>query len=752
MKAFFAKCVSNVLLAGGLLFVPALSWGQTEGDFQTNALTVTFASPVGWQRYDGTAWNDAGAAPNSTDGVIVIRGGQMAAVTEDVTLDQLVIENGGTFWLNTNGVTFTLNDGEGADLEIRAGGTFVHGGPGAGVSAPGGDGEIVVRMEGRIRVDNNGGGQSDYYANNELIAFAARMIWESGAIFEWNIGLGFQTAGITYFPNVDANTVPVFRVSRNTSVGAGSNVTINGVFEASDNVAVIWQNAGRKVFRNGIRGGGTVTQATGSGQFLINGTAELGGGALELDGNGLQIAPGSVTRMISSKVVNARGTAGMSVPGTLDASIFTLSGTARYAMGVSSTLITANALGVDGSIGFIDYSLGSTKFIFNGRDPQITGEKMPTAVDALTVNNDRGVTLSRSTSVKGNLLFTAGKLYTGTNTVTLAAEATVSGEESDRYLVGQLQVTRRVNNDSGFGGIGVNIELDGNDPTDITVLRTSGLAGRRFSERKENIDRTWRITPGVQSATNRPITFSWLAADDNPDKVDLTSAQLWGLDGTGSWVPIGSPENVKDTRSITLSTDQLAGFTDFTVFSTFESLPVTLLAFNGRRQGNAVVLNWETASELDNAGFEVQRSADLKQFVRIGYVPATQRPQSVNRYGFTDENCVQDRYYRLKQLDHDGQYHLSKPIFVRGEESVTQEGLLLYPNPTNGDVHLALPDVGEARLTLSANGVVLADFLAFSPEEAQEQLSRKLNRLAAGLYLLRTRQGGQLYHNKLVKQ
>ncbi|MBC7920381.1 MAG: hypothetical protein H7Z75_04755 [Ferruginibacter sp.] len=126
MKDFSAKHAPGALLLSCLLLVPALSWGQADGDYQTNAPVVNFTLPAGWQRYNGAAWADADAAPSSANGVITIRNGHSAEVTANVTLDQTVITNGGTLWLNTNGATLTLNDGQGDDLEIGAGGTLLH--------------------------------------------------------------------------------------------------------------------------------------------------------------------------------------------------------------------------------------------------------------------------------------------------------------------------------------------------------------------------------------------------------------------------------------------------------------------------------------------------------------------------------------------------------------------------------------------------------------------------------------------------
>jgi surface protein len=100
--AFFSfLCSSNI-------------YAQSTGDYRSNG-AVNFASATGWQRYDGSAWVAAPSAPTSADGIITIRN-HIATVSGNVMLDQVIVE--GTLIVN-DGVTLTLNDGTGTDLQVN---------------------------------------------------------------------------------------------------------------------------------------------------------------------------------------------------------------------------------------------------------------------------------------------------------------------------------------------------------------------------------------------------------------------------------------------------------------------------------------------------------------------------------------------------------------------------------------------------------------------------------------------------------
>ncbi len=120
-------------------------------------------------------------------------------------------------------------------------------------------------------------------------------------------------------------------------------------------------------------------------------------------------------------------------------------------------------------------------------------------------------------------------------------------------------------------------------------------------------------------------------------------------------------------------------------FSTSESLPVELTLFAAQLGKESVCLNWQTETETNNYGFEIERSyAKNEGFEKVGFVTGNGNSNSVKYYAFTDKNPVAGKtVYRLKQIDYDGKYEYSKEIEVLYEgvkEFALEQN---YPNPFN---------------------------------------------------------------------
>jgi photosystem II stability/assembly factor-like uncharacterized protein len=113
-------------------------------------------------------------------------------------------------------------------------------------------------------------------------------------------------------------------------------------------------------------------------------------------------------------------------------------------------------------------------------------------------------------------------------------------------------------------------------------------------------------------------------------------------------------------------------------------IPVELISFIGEFRYDEIVLTWITASELNNYGFEVQRSLDNYNWKKIGFLPGKGTSSEINYYSFSNSIIKTGKiYYRLKQIDYDGNYEYSKVIEVEisnpKEFSLNQN----YPNPFN---------------------------------------------------------------------
>ena len=282
----------------------------------------------------GTTWNTASATPTSVDDTIEIGNGDTVAITASVTVDQVTVESGGQLTMSS---AFTVNNGTGDDIVVQNGGVFQLG---VNSSPPTFNSGATVKTESGGIVKVAATGLTANAAGVNLSSF----VYGDASILDYTLASSFSASGVTFFPNVNASTIPIFRLSGALGVntpGGGSATVINGVFEVTSLNAITWSGIGTKTFRNGIRGSGTVTQGS-AGQFIISGaTADLGGGTLTLGASGLQINSGSVVTLSSDKTVTS-GT--VTVAGTVDLNGHTLGGISAKTVSSTGTLKGAGAV------------------------------------------------------------------------------------------------------------------------------------------------------------------------------------------------------------------------------------------------------------------------------------------------------------------------------------------------------------------------------------------------------------------------
>ena len=110
-------------------------------------------------------------------------------------------------------------------------------------------------------------------------------------------------------------------------------------------------------------------------------------------------------------------------------------------------------------------------------------------------------------------------------------------------------------------------------------------------------------------------------------------------------------------------------------------LPVEMTAFNARNQENTVALDWITASELNNVGFEVQRSQDAQNWETLDFVSGNMTTTATSYYNWIDRAPLSGlSYYRLKQIDTDGQFAYEKVVSIERTTKGNVE-FNVYPNP-----------------------------------------------------------------------
>lgn len=125
-------------------------------------------------------------------------------------------------------------------------------------------------------------------------------------------------------------------------------------------------------------------------------------------------------------------------------------------------------------------------------------------------------------------------------------------------------------------------------------------------------------------------------------------------------------------------------------------LPIKLLDFSAKPAGNAVDIQWETATERDNDFFTILRSADLVNWEEIGEIPGSGNTNYKMVYGFTDADPIPGTsYYQLKQTDFNGVYEDFDPVSVYLEHQHQGNAVAVYPNPAAGAFELKIRSKGE---------------------------------------------------------
>ncbi len=175
-------------------------------------------------------------------------------------------------------------------------------------------------------------------------------------------------------------------------------------------------------------------------------------------------------------------------------------------------------------------------------------------------------------------------------------------------------------------------------------------------------------------------------------------------------------------------------------------LPIELKSFTATPLRNNVQLDWSTASEKDNAGFDIERSADGHAWKTLGFVEGAGTTTLEQHYHFIDEKpMVGTSYYRLRQLDFGGKEEFSPVVAV--EFKGDAPSVSVYPNPVADLLHVALDQSGTVEV-MDGNGRILERIYA---QENQPLTELNVSHYPSGIFLLRVVIGNSVETFSFVK-
>ncbi len=167
-------------------------------------------------------------------------------------------------------------------------------------------------------------------------------------------------------------------------------------------------------------------------------------------------------------------------------------------------------------------------------------------------------------------------------------------------------------------------------------------------------------------------------------------------------------------------------------------LPVELTSFTATSQNQQVTLNWATATEINNNGFEIQRSSANSEFVTVGFVKGAGTITTQQEYSYTDKNLQNGIYsYRLKQIDFNGAYEYSKSIEVEVRSLDNYSLEQNYPNPFNPSTKIGYVLSAKTNVkivVMNAIGEQVAILVDQTQEQGYHQLDFNASNLPSGIY------------------
>jgi len=345
---------------------------------------------------------------------------------------------------------------------------------------------------------------------------------------------------------------------------------------------------------------------------------------------------------------------------------------------------------------------GSTRVTFDGTGGQAISSAGETFYE-LEMDNTAlgGVTItSGMVTVNQELVLKDGVVHNSSSTlVALADNVLASGATDASYIEGPM---RKIGNDAfdfpvGKDGtlrsISIGAPANVTDAFDAEYFDSNPDPSYDITLSEASISNVssveyWTLTQSSGTASVE-VTLSWNTASFVGNLSELKVARWNG----SLWADHGSGSVSGTTSAGTIATSAAIGsFGPFTLASPNAAnnpLPVELLDFAAIGKEQHVALQWTTASELNNAGFWVERSEDGQHFDALAWVPGAGTVSTLRSYNYKDVQPLEGRsFYRLRQLDVDGTETLSALELVEHRRSESL-AIRAWPNPSRGQLQLA---------------------------------------------------------------
>lgn len=309
-----------------------------------------------------------------------------------------------------------------------------------------------------------------------------------------------------------------------------------------------------------------------------------------------------------------------------------------------------------------------------------------------------------------------------------------------------------INNETVYGGYSNNNPVAEIDAQVGLRQKMSVTAGKLYTIAFKASRRTSGTTPATVGILVRIIGTSGTTYVNYTREYSNTVFGYTNESKTFS-IPASSGENVVvvEFTAYNNSTSHGVIVDDIEMTSaSASSLPVQWISFTGELKNQQAVLNWKTASELNNKYYVVERSVNGNRYDSIGVVKASANGNNSNSYSFTDASVKPGtNFYRLRQVDVDDAAKFSKVVSVRLSNGA--DAIKVFPTVANSNINFNVSNASAGNATVSvydaAGKMILSSQKTLSNGANQQSID--VSNLTKGAYYFNIRNNdGSINHTQ----
>ncbi len=330
-------------------------------------------------------------------------------------------------------------------------------------------------------------------------------------------------------------------------------------------------------------------------------------------------------------------------------------------------------------------------------------------------------------------------------------QAYIDGNETGHFYSDDGEIMLSIENldAAAIGCVSVSVDGSGAGRTAMTNTTGSFHTNKTYMVTADN-DRNYRITLYYDAAE----LSVWGAA---PLFMMKSSTSIASTNDTNyEALAAGLSRTDYNSGNKTAFSGTFSSFSGFAMTDSSEPFPVELLDFKGRLVDDSYVrLDWTTVAEVNNEGFDVERSTDGSRFEKIGFVKGQGNTVGETNYKFNDEDLAANvLYYRLKQKDLDGTFEYTNVVTVRipGRGTVIEN---ISPNPFSNTLNIQFGSEVEGDVEIrifDLSGKLLMEQRHEMGGSETLTLNQEVSGLPSGTYIIEASYQEFTERHKLVKR